>query len=135
MITISLYYKDLSEEMKRKIVSIFGDNNNWDTIPIATMEIEDPREITLDSFLGDKNIPSTPEDLAREYAYRQWEAEAADEDENPNAVSFEYEGQSITNPWIDPSARFPYTTAEAIKKYGRENVENFIAQVMKKLGK
>ena len=44
--------------------------------------------------------------------------------DNPNKVSkgvdisFDYEGQAISNPWIDPSARFELTTDKAVETYG-----------------
>lgn len=63
-ITINLYYDDLSEDMKKKIIDIFGDNCNWDTTPIATLNIDNSeqhssrypqKDILIDSFMGDKN--------------------------------------------------------------------------------
>lgn len=48
--------------------------------------------------------------------------------DNPNKVSkgvdisFDYEGQAISNPWIDPSARFELTTDKAVETYGLVNI-------------
>ena len=57
MITINIYWQDLSEAMQKKLLKVFGDNCNWDCIPMSMVEIEDEdqhREMTIDSFLGDK---------------------------------------------------------------------------------
>ena len=59
MIEINIYWDDLSEEFKKKLLKVFGENCNWDCIPIANLLIEDEeekRQIVLDSFLGDKGI-------------------------------------------------------------------------------
>ena len=56
MITIKLTWKDLSEEFKAKILHVFGDNCNWDVVPMTIMEIEDDRDIVLDSWEGDEGI-------------------------------------------------------------------------------
>ena len=61
MITIRLTWKDLSEEFKAKIERVFGDNCNWDVVPMTVMEIEDERDITLDSWEGDEGISFDPE--------------------------------------------------------------------------
>lgn len=53
MITMRLYFDDLTEERQKKIIEVFGDNCNWDCIPIDTIQIEDERDILIDSFLGD----------------------------------------------------------------------------------
>ena len=45
-------------------------------------------------------------------------------------VSFDFEGQCITDPWVDPSARFPHTTVDAIRMYGVQNVAKFITDVI-----
>ena len=41
-------------------------------------------------------------------------------------ISFDYNGQTITNPWIDPSGRFGLSTEQAYETYGKENVDKFI---------
>jgi len=56
MIKIRLMWNDLSKEFQQKLLKIFGDNCNWDTIPMTVMEIEDEREIVLDSFEGDEGV-------------------------------------------------------------------------------
>ena len=56
MIEINIYWDDLSEEFKKKLLKVFHDNGNWDCFPIASLTIEDHRPIVLDSFLGDKGI-------------------------------------------------------------------------------
>lgn len=54
MITVRIYFGDLSEKTQEKLISVFGDNMNWDVFPMATLEIEDERDAVIDSFLGDK---------------------------------------------------------------------------------
>lgn len=54
MITLSLYFNDLTKERQQKIEEVFGDNCNWDVIPICTLEIEDDKNAVIDSFLGDE---------------------------------------------------------------------------------
>ena len=53
MITMRVYFDDLTEERQKKIVEVFGDNCNWDVISICTLEIEDEKDAVIDSFLGD----------------------------------------------------------------------------------
>lgn len=36
---IKFYWNDLKEETQKKILDIFGDNNNWDVVPFCTIEI------------------------------------------------------------------------------------------------
>ena len=58
-VEIRIYWNDLSENMKQKLLNIFGDNMNWDVFPMCTFEINNEntnypnQNITLDSFLGD----------------------------------------------------------------------------------
>ena len=56
MVKIRLMWDDLSKEFQQKILKVFGDNCNWDVIPMTVMEIEDEREIVLDSFEGDEGV-------------------------------------------------------------------------------
>ena len=39
MISIEIYWDDLTAEKQQEILSIAGDNLNWDVIPIYTIEI------------------------------------------------------------------------------------------------
>lgn len=41
MKTIEIYWQDLTKEKQAEIIAEFGDDNNWDVFPIATIEIED----------------------------------------------------------------------------------------------
>ena len=41
MKTIEFYWNDLAEKKQKELLEIFGDNCNWDVIPIATMDYED----------------------------------------------------------------------------------------------
>lgn len=36
---LGLYWDDLAEDTKEVLIKIFGDNNNWDVIPIAIINI------------------------------------------------------------------------------------------------
>jgi hypothetical protein len=58
-IIIRLYWQDLSENMQQKLLKLFGDNCNWDCIPIAVVQIDNDishRDIVIDSFLGDEGL-------------------------------------------------------------------------------
>lgn len=59
----------------------------------------------------------------RRLAEKQWDAlnEGNDED----LIGFEYEGQYIVNPWMDPSGRFELSTEEAVNLYGELNMIHF----------
>lgn len=39
--TIEFYWNDLTEKKQKELLEIFGENGNWDVIPIATMDYED----------------------------------------------------------------------------------------------
>lgn len=56
MIKIRIMWEDLSDDFKSKIIQVFGDNCNWDLFPMTTIEIEDERNIVLDSCFGDEGI-------------------------------------------------------------------------------
>lgn len=58
MSRINLYFTDLNPSTQRKIVSVYGDNCNWDCIPMQMLDIEDDIDATIDGFLGDKNVPA-----------------------------------------------------------------------------
>lgn len=61
MITINIYWQDLSKDMQKKLFKVFGDNNNWDTIPMTMIEInDDTQDVILDSYLGDKKKRKRP---------------------------------------------------------------------------
>lgn len=49
------------------------------------------------------------------------------------AVSFDYGDQSISNPWVDPSARFPLSSSEASDTYGLDNLLQFIMDAVELL--
>lgn len=53
--------------------------------------------------------------------FAEWQASVMDEP----VVSFEWLDRSISNPWLDPSARFPLDTAQAVETYGEDNVLRF----------
>lgn len=61
MITINVYWQDLSKDMQKKLLKVFGENNNWDTIPMAMIEINDEtQDVILDSYLGDRKKRKRP---------------------------------------------------------------------------
>lgn len=43
-------------------------------------------------------------------------------------IGFEFKGQYITNPWLDPSGRFPLTTQQAADTYGIVNVLSYCSE-------
>lgn len=71
---------------------------------------------------------------AMTYAGMQY-SHALDNDFKGDYVSFEFNGQDIINPFIDPSARFPLTFEEAQKCYGKQNMVDFLEGVAVALGK
>lgn len=54
MITIRLYWQDLTKDTQERLLSVLDDNMNWDCLPITTLEIEDDKEAVIDSFMGDE---------------------------------------------------------------------------------
>ena len=38
---IEIYWNDLTLEKQTEILNVFGENCNWDVIPIVTIETED----------------------------------------------------------------------------------------------
>lgn len=39
---IELYWDDLSQETQKELLTIWGDNGNYDVFPIITMPVGDP---------------------------------------------------------------------------------------------
>ena len=79
-----------------------------------------------------KEIASLTEDLlfdVKDFAWKQWDQF----DEGEEKVAFEYEGQSIKNPWIDASGRFQLDTVKAIEIYGKENMISFVKAAIEQL--
>lgn len=97
--------------MNRKTITVDG-------VSITVTEHdENDYDIYFDDI--DCSVRGTMLDVVRSFA--EWQQEA----EFP-AVWFDFEGQAITNPWIDSSARFPLDTVDASVYYGAENVMRFI---------
>lgn len=44
MKTFELYWKDLTPEAQKRFLDTFGDNGNYDLIPMAVIEVEDGEE-------------------------------------------------------------------------------------------
>lgn len=42
------------------------------------------------------------------------------------SVSFDWQDRTISDPWLDPSARFPLSSAESCDTYGMDNVLQFV---------
>lgn len=63
-ITIRIMWNDLSEQMQNTLLKVFGDNNNWDCIPMSIVEINNDddlsrypgKDIVIDSFLGNEGL-------------------------------------------------------------------------------
>lgn len=41
MIKVEIYWQDLTEQKQAELLELFGDNGNWDVIPMCTLEIEE----------------------------------------------------------------------------------------------
>lgn len=41
MKTIEIFWNDLTEAKKKELLSLLGDNRNWDVFPMATIDLED----------------------------------------------------------------------------------------------
>lgn len=48
MTTIEIFWQDLTSEKQQEILSITGDNGNWDVFPLATIDLEDDADIDAD---------------------------------------------------------------------------------------
>ena len=70
--------------------------------------------------VGDFSVRGSMLDVVKTFAEWQW----CELDEP--VVSFEHNDRTISNPWIDESARFPLDSAEASETYGLDNVFRFI---------
>lgn len=69
---------------------------------------------------GDFSVRGTILDVVKTFA--EWQASVLDEP----VVSFPWQDRTISDPWLDPSARFTLNTPTACKTYGEENVLQFI---------
>ena len=63
IITFRIYWQDLTKAAQQKLLNVFGDNCNWDCVPMAILEVnnDEPedsnfpgKDIVLDSFVGDE---------------------------------------------------------------------------------
>jgi hypothetical protein len=64
---------------------------------------------------------------ADEYALvKDW----CDNTDADSEIGFEYQGQYITNPLLDTSARFEHTLADAVDMYGLDNIRYFCDRVL-----
>lgn len=69
---------------------------------------------------GDFSVRGTMLDVVKTFA--EWQASVMTEP----AVSFSWQDRTISDPWLDPSARFPLDSPTACTTYGEENVLQFI---------
>lgn len=69
---------------------------------------------------GDFSVRGTMLDVVKTFA--EWQNAVMDEP----AVSFEWNGIEISNPWLDDSFRFPIDSPTACRTYGEDNVLQFI---------
>lgn len=67
-------------------------------------------------------------DEIRRIAEKQY-MDAMESGDMEDCVGFEFEGQFIINPWIDPSGRFDLSTKEATKLYGEKNIIAFCEDI------
>lgn len=64
---------------------------------------------------------------AKELAYENWDKALNDED----SIGFEFNGQWISNPFLEESGRFEFVNYEVMcEHYGLKNVENFIRIIL-----
>ena len=71
-------------------------------------------------YRGDYSVRGSMLDIIK--AFAEWQASELDEP----VVWFPWLDRSISNPWIDPSARFPISSEQASEQYGLDNVLQFI---------
>ncbi len=69
---------------------------------------------------GDFSVRGTMLDVVKTFA--EWQASVLDEP----VVSFAWLDRTISNPWLDPSARFPLDSQQSADTYGIDNVLQFI---------
>mgnify|MGYP007092172972 CR=1 FL=1 len=70
---------------------------------------------------ADYSVRGTMLDVVQ--AFAEWQASSSLDDP---AISFDWLDRTISNPWIDPSARFPLDWSQACETYGIENVMQFV---------
>lgn len=86
-----------------------------------TVTRHSPYDYSISFEAGDFSARGRMLDIVQTFA--EWQASVMD---NP-VVSFEWLDRSISDPWLDPSARFPLDTIQATDTYGVDNVLQFIA--------
>ena len=50
---IEFFWQDLTEAKQKAIVTLLGDNQNWDVIPFCVMEIEDVPVLAQNQYADD----------------------------------------------------------------------------------
>ena len=78
------------------------------------------RDYSIAFEVGDYSVRGTLLDVVKTFA--EWQASVLPEP----AVSFEWQDRAISDPWLDPSARFPLDCTQAVVTYGEDNVLQFI---------
>lgn len=56
MKTVEIYWNDLTKEKQQEINRVIGDDHNYDTFPIATIEFEDDNDIEITEGYSVKNL-------------------------------------------------------------------------------
>ena len=102
-----------------------------DTVLLRTYDPDGVRQIRGIAEEGRQALFTDPERIndIKDLAYAQWslsEDASSPFIRSDVAISFDYHDMNITNPWIDESARFPLSDAEAISTYGEVNIGLFI---------
>lgn len=69
---------------------------------------------------GDFSVRGTLLDIVKTFS--EWQASVMTEP----AVSFPWQDRTISDPWLDPSARFQLDCTQAVETYGAENVMRFV---------
>ena len=98
--------------MKTKTIILDGEHIT------VTKHTHDDYNISFER--DDFSVRGSALDIIRSFA--EWQQGRLDEP----VVSFEWRDMSISNPWIDPSARFPLDNQRSALTYGVDNLLRFI---------
>lgn len=88
-----------------------------------TVEKHGDNDYSIAFDVGDFSVRGTMLDVVKTFAEWQWCVLDCP------LVSFEHNDIAISNPWLEESARFPITSAEASELYGIDNLLQFVADV------
>lgn len=85
-----------------------------------TVTKHDTKDYSICFEIGDYSVRGSLLDIVETFA--EWQASVMTDP----AVSFPWQDRTISDPWLDPSARFPLDCTQASDTYGVENVMQFI---------